>query len=112
MCARMAHSAFIFQICRIMPSQGQIDSMPLHAHLGTASLFTIILTIPLLDLTPLTVSVILTSMKDVRVSIDKVPEDLRNNFRAWCVKRGSTMQKEFLKFMEWTAQKNQKGKIQ
>ena len=63
----------------------------------------------------MTVAFILNSMKTaktVRVSVDKVPEHLRNQFRAWCLVHGTTMQDEIAKFMRWTVEKDQKGKIQ
>tara|TARA_B100000745_G_scaffold287751_1_gene224676 strand:+ start:463 stop:618 length:156 start_codon:yes stop_codon:yes gene_type:complete len=50
-------------------------------------------------------------MKTVRVAADKVPEDLRNRFRAWCLVHGTTLQEEFIRFMRWTVEQDRKGKI-
>jgi len=51
------------------------------------------------------------SMKKTRLSVDKVPEDLRNQFRAWCLVNGTTMQQEIIKFMSWTVERERKGKM-
>ena len=51
-------------------------------------------------------------MKTVRVAADKVPEDLRDQFRAWCLIHKTTIQEQVAKFLQWTVEKDQKGKFQ
>ena len=35
-----------------------------------------------------------------RLSIEKVPDELRRQFKVWCIRKGSTMQKEIIRFMK------------
>ena len=51
-------------------------------------------------------------MKTVRISADKVPEDLRNRFHAWCLVHKTTQQAEIIRFMRWTVEQDRKGKIE
>ncbi len=51
-------------------------------------------------------------MKTVRVAVDNVPEDLKNQFRAWCLTHGTTVQAQVIAFLRWTVERDRKGKIQ
>lgn len=46
------------------------------------------------------------SMKTI--TIKNVPEQLRNEFKAICFRKGSTMSKELLKFVEKVVEKEQR----
>ena len=48
----------------------------------------------------------ITSMKTIMIK--NVPEQLRNEFKAICVRKGSTMSAEFLKFMKQIVEKENK----
>ena len=42
------------------------------------------------------------------IMIKNVPEKLRNEFKSLCILKGSTMSKEFIKFMEQMVEKEKK----
>jgi hypothetical protein len=44
------------------------------------------------------------------IMIKSVPEKLRNEFKAACVRKGSTMSREFIKFMQQVVEKETKAR--
>ena len=47
-----------------------------------------------------------------RLTIEKVDPDLKRRFKVWTINNSTTMQKEILRFMKWTIEKDQKGKME
>ena len=46
-----------------------------------------------------------------RLAIDKVPDDLKNAFRIWCLTHRTTMTEQIIAFMRWTVEQDRKGKL-
>ena len=47
-----------------------------------------------------------------RLTIENVPDDLKFKFKLWCLSHKSTMRAELIRLMQWTVEKDRKGKIE